>query len=61
MVVLRIVLVVVVVLVGALIGAWTFSRDRRYLHWAWLVVKLAVIAVGIFLVLLALEAVLRVV
>lgn len=59
MVVLRIVLMLVVVAVGALVGAWVVSSDRRYLRWAWLIIKLALIGVGMFLMLLAIETLLR--
>jgi hypothetical protein len=34
MVILRLVLVLTLVVLGALVLAWIFTRDRRYLNWA---------------------------
>jgi hypothetical protein len=54
-IVVRIVVLVVVLILGGLIGAWAVSGDRRYLGYAWRVLKIALIALAVFLVLLALE------
>lgn len=59
MVALRIGLILLVVVLGALIGGWIVSRDRRFLRYAWLILKIAMIALGIFLGLLLVEGLLR--
>lgn len=55
MLVLRLALYLAVVAVGAGLAAFLFSRDRRWLRFAWQVVKYTLIfALGVF-ALLALE------
>jgi hypothetical protein len=53
--VLRIVAFVVVLLIGASLAAFLFTRDRRFLRFAWQSFKYAVLFAGVVLVLLALE------
>ena len=57
LVVLRIVAFVVVILVGAALGAFLFTRDRRFLRFAWQILKYGVLFAGVVLVLFALERV----
>jgi hypothetical protein len=57
LVVLRIVAFAVVVLIGAALGAFLFTRDRRFLRFAWQVFKYGVLLAGVMLVLFALERV----
>ncbi len=57
MVVARIIAVAFVIILGALIGAWTFSGERRYLRYAWEVARVGLLAIAIFIVLIALERV----
>jgi hypothetical protein len=52
---LRIVAFVVVILIGASLAAFLFTRDRRFLRFAWQSFKYAVLFTGVVLVLLALE------
>jgi len=52
---LRVVAFVVVLLVGASLAAFLFTRDRRFLRFAWQSFKYAVLFAGVVLVLLALE------
>jgi hypothetical protein len=52
---LRIVAFVVVLLIGASLAAFLFTRDRRFLGFAWQSFKYAVLFAGVVLVLLALE------
>jgi hypothetical protein len=59
MIALRIGLIVLVVVLGALIGAWIVSSDRRFLRFAWVLLKVALVALGIFLALLLVEGLLR--
>jgi hypothetical protein len=53
--VLRIVLFVVVLVIGASLAAFLFTRDRRFLRFAWQTFKYAVLFAGVVLILLALE------
>ena len=53
--VLRIVAFVVVILIGASLAAFLFTRDRRFLRFAWQSFKYTVLFAGVVLVLLALE------
>ena len=53
--VLRIVAFVVVILIGASLAAFLFTRDRRFLRFAWQSFRYAVLFAGVVLVLLALE------
>ena len=55
MVVLRVGGVLVLLTVAVLMGMWLLTRDRRYLRWAWLVVRIAIIAAAAFFGLAALE------
>jgi hypothetical protein len=55
LVALRIVAFVVVILVGAALGAFLFTRDRRFLRFAWQIFKYGVLFAGVVLVLFALE------
>jgi hypothetical protein len=52
---LRIVAFVVVLLIGASLAAFLFTRDRRFLRFAWQSFKYAVLFAGVVLILLALE------
>jgi hypothetical protein len=54
-IVLRIGGVLVLLTVAVMMGMWMFTRDRRYLRWASLVVRLAIIAAAVFFGLAALE------
>jgi hypothetical protein len=53
--VLRIVAFVVVILIGASLAAFLFTRDRRFLRFAWQSFRYALLFAGLVLVLLALE------
>ena len=53
--VLRIVAFVAVLLIGASLAAFLFTRDRRFLRFAWQLFKYAVLFAGVVLILLALE------
>jgi hypothetical protein len=53
--VLRIVAFVVVLLIGASLAAFLFTRERKFLRFAWQSFKYAVLLAGVVLVLLALE------
>jgi hypothetical protein len=55
LIVLRIVAFAVVLLIGASLAAFLFTRDRRFLRFAWQSFKYAVLFAGVVLVLLALE------
>ncbi len=55
LVVLRIVAYVAVILIGASLAAFLFSRDRRFLRFAWQVFKYGLIFAGVVLALVALE------
>lgn len=55
MVVARIVLVLAVTIIAAMIGAWLFSGDRRYLGYAARVAKVSLLVVVAFLALLMIE------
>ena len=52
---LRIVAFVVVLLIGASLAAFLFTRERKFLRFAWQSFKYAVLFAGVVLVLLALE------
>jgi hypothetical protein len=52
---LRIVVFVVVLVIGASLAAFLFTRDRRFLRFAWQTFKYAVLFAGVVLILLALE------
>jgi hypothetical protein len=56
--VLRIVLYVVVILIGVSLAAYLFTRDRKFLRFAWQSFKYALIFAGVVLALFALERVL---
>ncbi|HKC44426.1 MAG TPA: hypothetical protein VKC64_11395 [Burkholderiales bacterium] len=55
--VLRIFLYVVVILIGASFAAYLFTRDRRFLRFAWQAFKYALILAAVVLLLFALERV----
>ena len=55
LVVLRIVAYVAVILIGAALAAFLFSRDRRFLRFAWRVFKYGLVFAGVVLALFALE------
>jgi hypothetical protein len=55
LVVLRIVAYVAVILVGASLAAFLFSRDRRFLRFAWQVFKYGLVFAAVVLALVALE------
>lgn len=48
MVVLRIAGVLALLTVAVCLGMWLFTRDRRYLRWAFNLVRLAIIAAAVF-------------
>jgi nucleoside recognition membrane protein YjiH len=53
--VLRIVAYLAVILIGASLAAFLFTRDRRFLRFAWQVLKYGLVFAGVVLALLALE------
>ena len=53
--VLRIVAFAAVLLIGASLAAFLFTRDRRFLRFAWQLFKYAVLFGGVVLILFALE------
>ena len=53
--VLRIVAFAAVLLIGASLAAFLFTRDRRFLRFAWQLVKYTVLFAGVVLILFALE------
>jgi hypothetical protein len=55
LIVLRIVAFAAVLLIGASLAAFLFTRDRRFLRFAWQSFKYALLFAGVVLVLLALE------
>jgi hypothetical protein len=55
LVVLRIVAYVAVILIGASLAAFLFTRERRFLRFAWEVLKYGLVFAGVVLALLALE------
>ena len=57
MLMLRVVAVLVAIALGACIVLWLFTRDRRYLRYAWRVFQFAVYMLLAVLALFALERV----
>jgi hypothetical protein len=57
LVVLRIVAYVAVILIGASLAAFLFSRDRRFLRFAWQILKYGLVFAAVVLALVALERV----
>jgi nucleoside recognition membrane protein YjiH len=55
LVVLRIVAYVAVILIGASLAAFLVTRDRRFLRFAWQIVKYGLVFAGVVLALLAVE------
>jgi len=53
--VLRIVAYVAVILIGASVAAFLFTRDRRFLRFAWQVFKYGLLFAAVVLALVALE------
>jgi hypothetical protein len=53
--VLRIVAYVAVILIGAAVAAFLFTRDRRFLRFAWQVFKYGLLFAAVVLALVALE------
>jgi hypothetical protein len=53
--VLRIVAFAAVLLIGASLAAFLFTRDRRFLRFAWQLFKYALLFAGVVLILFALE------
>jgi hypothetical protein len=53
--VLRIVAYLAVILIGGSLAAFLFTRDRRFLGFAWQVLKYGLVFAGVVLALLALE------
>jgi nucleoside recognition membrane protein YjiH len=53
--VLRIVAYLAVILIGASLAAFLFTRDRRFLRFAWQVLKYGLVFAGVVLALLGLE------
>jgi hypothetical protein len=52
---LRIVAFAAVLLIGASLAAFLFTRDRRFLRFAWQLFKYALLFAGVVLILFALE------
>jgi hypothetical protein len=55
MVVVRIVVAVLVLVLAGLIGMWIFSSDRRFLRYAWQLLRVGILALAIFFGLMMLE------
>jgi hypothetical protein len=55
--VLRIVAYLAVILIGASLAAFLFSRDRRFLRFAWQILKYGLVFAAVVLALVALERV----
>jgi nucleoside recognition membrane protein YjiH len=55
LVVLRIVAYVAVILIGASLAAFLVTRDRRFLRFAWQIVKYGLVFAGVVLALFAVE------
>ena len=52
---LRIVAFLVVILIGASLAAFVFTRERRFLRFAWQTFKYGVLFAGVVLILFVLE------
>jgi hypothetical protein len=55
MLLVRIVAFAAVLLIGGSLAAFLFTRDRRFLRFAWQLFKYTVLFVGVVLILFALE------
>ncbi len=58
MIALRFAALGVLIAVAVLVSMWLFSRDRRYLSYAWKIIRLAIIAALVFFGIYILERVL---
>lgn len=57
MLVLRLFAVLAAIGIGASLVAWMLTGNRRYLHWAWVFFRTALVVLFVFLALFALERV----
>ena len=55
MIFLRLVGILVLIAIGAALVMYLFTRNRRYLHFAWRVFQLAVVFLMVFMALYVLE------
>jgi hypothetical protein len=55
LVVLRFVAYAAIILIGAALAAFVFTRERRFLRFAWQALKYALVLAGVLLALFALE------
>jgi hypothetical protein len=55
MVFLRLIGILVLIVVGAALIMYLFTRNRRYLHFAWRVIQLAIVFLMVFMALYILE------
>ena len=55
MIVLRLVGILVLITIGASLAMYLFTRNRRYIQFAWRVFQLAVVFVMVFMVLFVVE------
>ena len=53
--ILRVGGVILLLTVAVLLGMWLFTRDRRYLTWAWRIARLAILLTAAFFAIYALE------
>lgn len=58
MIALRLAAIGVLIAVAVLLSMWLFSRDRRYLGYAWKIIRLAILAALVFFGIYILERVL---
>jgi hypothetical protein len=55
MVFLRLIGILVLIVVGAALIMYLFTRNRRYLHFVWRVIQLAIVFLMVFMALYILE------
>jgi hypothetical protein len=55
LIVLRLIGILVLITIGASLAMYLFTRNRRYLQFAWRVFQLAVVFVMVFMVLFVVE------
>lgn len=55
MIVLRLIGILVLITIGASLAMYLFTRNRRYIQFAWRVFQLAVVFVMVFMVLFVVE------
>jgi hypothetical protein len=61
LIVLRLIGILVLITIGASLAMYLFTRNRRYIHFAWRVFQLAVVFVIVFMVLFVVERVVLVI